>query len=345
MPLCADTTLKAHRGMFWQVHWPFQNADYLERLEDMGRICVGRQCDQSIEKVIHQTYKTKDLPSGWTETPDAWKKMHPDWEYKFWTDQTARDLIAKEYPWFLPTFDAYEHPIQRADALRYFVVFHYGGLYVDMDLQPRINLAPLLKGTDVVVFETPNMGYTNMIFAAKKGSRFMQCVVAQLISRQTQWHHYTIPFKAWQILSSTGPTFWWSMTPTTMCGHVFESQHERLRRVSSKVLGRCSLCKGDVSVCSKGGALKHLVGSSWHHANGPQVTQTSLMHFTFFCKPAIAITWVAAAIQFIRIMLRVSQQRSLYGFKSSQSMAIRAGILCVLCVLLSWYLLPTHARA
>ena len=49
-----------------------------------------------------------------------------------------RDFIAKEYNWFLETYDAYPYPIQRADALRYFVVYHYGGIYADLDLQVTI---------------------------------------------------------------------------------------------------------------------------------------------------------------------------------------------------------------
>ena len=37
------------------------------------------------------------------------------------------------YPWFLEDWDQYEFPIQRADAIRYFVLSHYGGIYIDLD--------------------------------------------------------------------------------------------------------------------------------------------------------------------------------------------------------------------
>merc|ERR1712188_54637 len=113
---------------------------------------------------------TEELPPLWKDTPAAWKAAHPDWEYKFWTDKSARDFIAKEYAWFLPTFDGYEFPIQRADALRYFALYHYGGLYADLDLKPSRPLGSFLGNADTVLFETPNMGLTNMIIASKKGS-------------------------------------------------------------------------------------------------------------------------------------------------------------------------------
>jgi mannosyltransferase OCH1-like enzyme len=50
-----------------------------------------------------------------------------------WTDDKARDFISEEYPWFLDTWDTFPFNIQRADAIRYFVLHHYGGIYLDMD--------------------------------------------------------------------------------------------------------------------------------------------------------------------------------------------------------------------
>ena len=52
---------------------------------------------------------------------------------QLWTDKKAREFIADEYPWFLETFDGYPYPIQRADAIRYFVLHHFGGIYIDLD--------------------------------------------------------------------------------------------------------------------------------------------------------------------------------------------------------------------
>ena len=46
---------------------------------------------------------------------------------------TACANHACRYPWFLETFDGYPYPIQRADAIRYFVLHHFGGIYIDLD--------------------------------------------------------------------------------------------------------------------------------------------------------------------------------------------------------------------
>jgi mannosyltransferase OCH1-like enzyme len=42
----------------------------------------------------------------------------------------ATQLIASKFPWFLSTFKSYPYGIQRADALRYFVLYEYGGIYL-----------------------------------------------------------------------------------------------------------------------------------------------------------------------------------------------------------------------
>lgn len=58
---------------------------------------------------------------------------------KLWTNEKARDFVANEYPWFIETYDGYPYPIMRADAIRYFVLAHYGGIYIDLD---DVSLSP-----------------------------------------------------------------------------------------------------------------------------------------------------------------------------------------------------------
>ena len=51
-----------------------------------------------------------------------------------WTDADSRKFLVEHYPWFVPIFDAYPYPIQRADAIRYFILHHFGGIYMDLDV-------------------------------------------------------------------------------------------------------------------------------------------------------------------------------------------------------------------
>ena len=53
--------------------------------------------------------------------------------HQVWSEKESRDFIEKEYPWVLRTYDGYRYPVQRVDALRYFLMLHYGGIYIDLD--------------------------------------------------------------------------------------------------------------------------------------------------------------------------------------------------------------------
>ena len=52
-----------------------------------------------------------------------------------WTDRGCRKFIKTNYPGFLKLYDAYDAQIKRVDAFRYFLLHHYGGLYVDIDFE------------------------------------------------------------------------------------------------------------------------------------------------------------------------------------------------------------------
>ncbi|KAM0330812.1 hypothetical protein ACHAQA_003767 [Verticillium albo-atrum] len=87
----------------------------------------------TIPRILHQTSATEQIRDDWVKPQQSCKDAYRDYEYMHWTDALARDLIANEYPWFLETWDNYPFPIQHADSLRYFVLHHYGGIYLDMD--------------------------------------------------------------------------------------------------------------------------------------------------------------------------------------------------------------------
>lgn len=63
------------------------------------------------------------------------EKLPTSWEYKLWSDVENRNFIKKFYPWFLQKYDFYDVNIKRADVMRFFYVYHYGGAYFDMDYE------------------------------------------------------------------------------------------------------------------------------------------------------------------------------------------------------------------
>jgi len=98
-----------------------------------------------VPTIFHQTWKTKNLPTQFVYWSNTFKEKHPQWRHIVWDDHDNRNLIHTHYPWFLETYDRYDKMIKRVDAVRYFYLYHYGGVYVDMDFACLKNIEPLLE--------------------------------------------------------------------------------------------------------------------------------------------------------------------------------------------------------
>ena len=109
----------------------------------------------SIPLIVHLTWKSKQVPDVWRANYDAWQQLEKDgFEVKLWTDDDNRAFLLKHYPWFVPRYDSYPKPIQRADAVRPFYLYHYGGIYSDLDIGPGPEfpkLFQLLREEPVVI--------------------------------------------------------------------------------------------------------------------------------------------------------------------------------------------------
>ena len=65
-----------------------------------------------------------------------------NWSMWLWTDEDNRELIARDFPSFLPLYDGYDVKIKRIDAVRYFYLYKYGGVYMDLDVMCLHPLPP-----------------------------------------------------------------------------------------------------------------------------------------------------------------------------------------------------------
>jgi len=156
---------------------------------------------QLIPKIIHQTYINESIPAHWKGPQQSCLDLHPDYEYKLWTDKKSREFIAAEYPWFLETFDGYPYPIQRADAIRYFVLHHFGGIYIDLDDGCNRSLDPLLAYPAWVRRTIPT-GISNDAMGAVPRHPFFLKAIDSLTDYNRRW-----PLPYITVMASTGPLF------------------------------------------------------------------------------------------------------------------------------------------
>ncbi|MBS0637959.1 MAG: hypothetical protein JSS12_10640 [Verrucomicrobia bacterium] len=85
-----------------------------------------------IPKIIHQIWLGPKRPPGFfLKFRESWQKLHPDWEYRLWTDA---DLATYDFE-LRDLFDLSENYGEKSDILRCEVLLKYGGVYVDADFE------------------------------------------------------------------------------------------------------------------------------------------------------------------------------------------------------------------
>jgi mannosyltransferase OCH1-like enzyme len=159
-----------------------------------------------IPKIIHQTYKSRAcIPERWARSPAEWKRHHPDWEYRFWSDADLRELICTHFSWFLAKYDSFPHFIQRVDAARYFILYKYGGVYSDLDIYPCRNIEKwIMTGNSVVLVRSGNVKHclTNSLMASAPGADVWNRVFYEMYCTKPPWWALT---KHFEVMTTTGP--------------------------------------------------------------------------------------------------------------------------------------------
>lgn len=109
----------------------------------------------TIPKILHFTWKSQTLPPRLQDLFDKWKALHPAWEVRLHTHEDMRDFVATRAPEFLAPFDGYPRQIQRIDAFRYHLLFHVGGVYADLDIEPIQPIDAMVASTECFVAVEP----------------------------------------------------------------------------------------------------------------------------------------------------------------------------------------------
>jgi len=164
-----------------------------------------------------------------------------------WNDDLAKRFLTAHYPWFLRTYLTHPHDIQRADSLRYFLLYHYGGIYLDFDLTCRRSLGPLRRYHTLAISAHP-AGVSNGFLTSSPRHPFYSNLIQQLTIYDLSW-----PFSSYAtIMFSTGPMF-------------ISAEHLRfrprwIRRNQLRVLDRLHSLNGKISTP----LFHHAGSSSWH---------------------------------------------------------------------------------
>jgi inositol phosphorylceramide mannosyltransferase catalytic subunit len=141
-----------------------------------------------IPRVIHQTWRGADLPAPFARLAETWRRHHPQWQWRLWTDTDNRAFVGAHFPAMLGLYDSYPHPIQRVDIVRYLILYVHGGLFIDLDFEALRPLDPHLT-SDCVFGAEPAENcavhgmdeiISNAFMAVRPGHPLLQTVITTL---------------------------------------------------------------------------------------------------------------------------------------------------------------------
>jgi len=154
-----------------------------------------------IPKIIHHIcpvdFKKWDLK--WYTGYESWIRLYPKPEYTHmhWDDEDLLEFITENYPWFLKTYNSYDVNIKRYDISRIFLLYHYGGIYADMDYVAYKNFFDELPQDKVCIPESPykwNEHIQNSLMMSPPKAKFWLVCIEECYNRTT-----------WNVFSATGP--------------------------------------------------------------------------------------------------------------------------------------------
>lgn len=131
-----------------------------------------------IPKIIHRIWIGPNaMPPQCVDYSNSWRKFNNDFQHVLWTNDNLPSLPEK----CQVQFDKYGKKklwAFQADVLRYYLIYEYGGIYVDTDFECFRNVSDLIN-QDLFV-ASPNNGahwITNCVFGAAPRHPFLKGII------------------------------------------------------------------------------------------------------------------------------------------------------------------------
>ena len=93
-----------------------------------------------VPKIIHKIWfdfsndgSGKEIPQKYLDLEQKCSALNQEWKIIHWTEEMANNFMRENFPFFYQKFINYKYPIQKVDAIRYFLLYYYGGVYMDID--------------------------------------------------------------------------------------------------------------------------------------------------------------------------------------------------------------------
>lgn len=111
------------------------------------------------------------MPEPLASYAARWRELHPDFEYRLWTDADNDAFVRREFPQHHRLYRSFSREIYRADMARCLYLQRYGGVYADLDVEPLRPLAEFLAAHGDCVLGAEPVSHAKK----RRGKRLMAC--------------------------------------------------------------------------------------------------------------------------------------------------------------------------
>lgn len=134
-----------------------------------------------IPKLLHRIWVGGEMPAHLARFSDDWRRLHPDWELRVWTD--------RDFGW-LQNQDMFDNAGQyvpadavgqfKSDLARYEILQRHGGVYVDCDVEPLLSFDDLLDVACFAGWELTGKYVGNTVLGSVPGHTLWRDMIAQV---------------------------------------------------------------------------------------------------------------------------------------------------------------------
>ena len=161
-----------------------------------------------IEKNIHQTWKSKNLPRKYINNQTEILLKNINYKYTLWSDEDNYNLIVKTFPEYITIYNKFPK-IAQSDIARYVILYVFGGYYLDLDIKMKRSLDCIDSDSYEIILtyehdihakhHKMNCIISNWFMGFKSGNKLLELIIRKI------FNEYKEKMTNNEILTITGP--------------------------------------------------------------------------------------------------------------------------------------------
>jgi mannosyltransferase OCH1-like enzyme len=199
-----------------------------------------------IPKLIHQTFRDSNLPKEIQSNIQTLKNHNPGWQHHFY-DETDRLLFLRKHcdARILRAYNAINplYGAARADFFRYLLIYHVGGLYLDIKSSTNRNLDTVTAGKQYILShwdngprgthrkwglhfpDFPRGEFQQWHIAAMPKHPFLKSVIDTVLHNIENYHPVHSGVGQAGVIRTTGPIAYTQAIRPLLSHHQYRLQH------------------------------------------------------------------------------------------------------------------------